>query len=218
MTLTLGVLASGSGSNFEAIGRAIERGELDAKIAVLVCNKEKAGVFARARDLGIPAVHVSHKHFESREAFEARICEVLAEHGVEWLVLAGFMRLVGATLLSAYPDRILNIHPALLPAFPGLHGARQALEAGVRETGCTVHLVDAGCDTGPRLAQALVPVEAGDDEASLTARIQRQEHRLYPLVLQWIAEGRLEARARRPGFPGLLPPTDDLVIFDGGEA
>src|SRR5690606_33746879 len=129
--------------------------------------------------------------------YDAALVEVLRRHRVELVCLAGFMRLVGPTLLSAFPSRVLNIHPALLPAFPGMHGQRQAVEYGVKVSGCTVHLVDEGTDTGPIVAQAAVPVRDDDDEASLSARILEQEHRLYPAVVRWVAEGRVSVSGRR---------------------
>ncbi len=214
MSLALGVLASRSGSNFEAIGKAAASGELEAQVKVLVCNVAGAGALARAEALGIDAVVLPHKDFPSRAAFETRLCEILEEKGVEQIALAGFMRLLGPTLLSAYPHRIVNIHPALLPAFPGLHAARQALAADAKESGCTIHLVDAGCDTGPRLAQASVPVNAGDDEASLSARIQQEEHRLYPRVLNWIARGHLQGEGGTWGLEGIEIPDENIRIFD----
>jgi phosphoribosylglycinamide formyltransferase-1 len=189
--LTLGVLISGSGTNLQAIFDAIATKRLDADVAVVVSNVANAAGLDRAKKAGVPAVVVDHKAFDGRAAFDTELVRVLREHGVEWVVLAGFMRIVTPVLLDAFPGRVVNVHPALLPAFPGVHAQRQALAYGVRVTGCTVHLVDAGTDTGPILAQAAVPVLDGDDEARLTARILVQEHALLPRVLQWIADGRL---------------------------
>jgi phosphoribosylglycinamide formyltransferase-1 len=190
--LVLGVLVSGSGTNLQAILDAVAEGRLRAKIGVVVSNVATAKALDRARGAGVAAVVVDHKAFATREAFDAAVVDVLRAHGVSCVVLAGFMRLVTPVLLDAFPHRVVNIHPALLPAFPGVHAQRQALAYGVRVTGCTVHLVDAGMDTGPVIAQATVPVLDDDDEASLTKRILAEEHRLLPEVLQWIADGRVE--------------------------
>ena len=190
--IALGVLVSGSGSNLQAILDAIRAGTVDARVAVVVSNVPGARALERARTAGIPTHVVDHRGFASRGAFDAALVEVLQTFGVELVVLAGFLRVVSDVLLGAFPWKVLNIHPALLPAFPGLHAQRQAVEAGVRVAGCTVHLVDAGTDTGPIIAQAAVPVHSGDDEETLRERILEQEHILLPRVLQWFAEGRVE--------------------------
>jgi phosphoribosylglycinamide formyltransferase-1 len=199
--IALGVLASGSGTNLQAIIDAIATGTLDARVAVVVSNVPEAPVIARAQAAGLETVVVDHRGFADRETFDARVVEVLRGRGVELVVLAGFMRLLSAVLLSAYPMRVVNIHPALLPAFPGVHAQRQALDYGVRVTGCTVHLVDAGTDTGPILAQAVVPVRDDDDEEALRQRILAREHALLPVVLQWLAEGRVTVESRNGGRP-----------------
>jgi phosphoribosylglycinamide formyltransferase-1 len=188
---TLGVLVSGSGTNLQAILDAVRARTLQARVAVVVSNVAGAGALDRARAAGVQAVVVEHQRYPDRRAFDAAVVEVLRAHGVDVVVLAGFMRLVTEVLLDAFPMRVVNIHPALLPAFPGVHAQRQALEYGVRVAGCTVHLVDRGTDTGPILAQAVVPVLPDDDEAKLRDRILAKEHELLPRVLQWIAEGRL---------------------------
>jgi phosphoribosylglycinamide formyltransferase-1 len=158
-----------------------------------------AGAFAleRARKHGIPALHVDHRLFSGRGAYDAALVETLQEHQVELVVLAGFMRILTPVLIDAFPTRIMNIHPALLPAFPGLHAQRQALDYGVKIAGCTVHFVDAGTDTGPVVLQAAVPVLEGDTEETLSARILTQEHRIYPEAIQLFAEGRLRVEGRR---------------------
>ena len=189
--IVLGVLVSGSGTNLQAILDAIRGRELDARVAVVVSNVPGAHALDRAREAGVEAVVVDHTEFATRSEFDAAVVALLRARGVELVVLAGFMRLLTGSLLDAFPMRIVNVHPALLPAFPGVAGQRQALEYGVRVTGCTVHFVDGGTDTGPIIAQATVPVLDGDDEASLTARILAKEHELLPRVLQWIAEGRV---------------------------
>jgi phosphoribosylglycinamide formyltransferase-1 len=189
--IVLGVLVSGNGTNLQAILDAIRGRELDARVAVVVSNVPGATALDRAREAGVEAVVVDHREFATRSEFDAALVALLRARGVELVVLAGFMRLLTSSLLDAFPMRIVNVHPALLPAFPGVAGQRQALAYGVRVTGCTVHFVDGGTDTGPIIAQATVPVLDGDDEASLTARILAKEHELLPCVLQWIAEGRV---------------------------
>jgi phosphoribosylglycinamide formyltransferase-1 len=195
--LTLGVLLSGSGTNLQALIDAIAIRELDARIAVVISNEAAAHGLGRARTHGIAAEVVAHGDFASRTAFDTRLVEVLREHDVELVVLAGFMRLVTPVLLGAFPARVVNIHPALLPAFPGLHAARQALAHGARVTGVTVHFVDEHADHGPIILQVAVPILPDDDEARLHLRIQRQEHRAYPHAIQLIAEGRVRIEGRR---------------------
>ncbi|MFO0678054.1 MAG: phosphoribosylglycinamide formyltransferase [Polyangiaceae bacterium] len=187
--MKLGVLLSGRGSNLGAIVDAIHAKELDAEVAVVVSNVPGAGGLERARAAGIPAVTVDHKAFANRTEFEREVVRVLRSHGVEAVVLAGFMRIVTAELLGAFPHRVVNVHPALLPSFPGVDGQAQALAYGVRVAGCTVHFVDTGTDTGPILAQGVVPVEPSDDHDTLAARILAMEHALLPRALQWIARG-----------------------------
>ncbi len=203
----IGVLASGSGTNFQAL--------LDADlgpgtIAVLVVNKPGAGAIERAEAAGVPYVVVPHRAFADRAAFDARLVEVLREHDVEWVVLAGFMRVLTPVFLDAFAPRVVNVHPALLPSFPGVDGQRQALEAGVAIAGCTVHLVDRGVDTGPILAQAAVGVHPTDDLDALRRRILREEHRLLPGVVRAICEGRL-AMSPRPHLTGFDAPAPPLV-------
>ncbi len=195
--ITLGVLVSGSGTNLQAVLDAIAGGKLDARVAVVVSNVASAGGLARARARGVEAVVVDHRGFADRAAFDAAVVEILRARGVELVVLAGFMRIVTTTLLDAFPMRVVNVHPALLPSFPGVDAQGQALRYGVRITGCTVHLVDAGTDTGPILAQTAVAVLPGDDEAALRARILIEEHALLPAVLQWFAEGRVDVTPPR---------------------
>jgi len=206
--LALGVLLSGSGSNLQALIDAIAAGRLDARIAVVISNVPDALGLERARAQGLAAMVVTRREAPSREAYDARVVEVLRTHGVALVVLAGFMRLVTPVLLNAYPSRVVNVHPALLPAFPGLHAERQALTHGVRLTGVTVHFVDEETDHGPILAQAAVPIMPNDTEATLHARIQRQEHRLYPLAIQLIAEGRVRVEGRHVVITGWTPSAD----------
>jgi len=188
VTAVLGILASGSGSNAQAIAEAIAQGSLAARIAVIVYNNPEAGVRLRAETLGIPAVLVNHRDFASREAFDQAVVKVLQDFGVEWVIMAGWMRRVTDVFLAAYPQRIVNIHPSLLPSFPGVRAVEQALAYGVKITGCTVHWVTLEVDQGPIIAQAAVPVLADDTPASLHARIQTQEHRLYPRAIAEIIQ------------------------------
>lgn len=194
--LALGVLISGGGTNLQAIINAIERGELPACIRLVISNRADAYGLARARNHKLPTAVVPHTDFSSREDFDRRMLELLKQHGVELVILAGFMRLLSSVFVRAFPQRILNIHPALLPAFPGLHAPRQALEHGVRIAGATVHLVDEEMDHGPIVMQAAVPVYGDDTEARLRARILRQEHRIYPAAIKLFAEGRVQIDSR----------------------
>ena len=183
--LKLGVLGSGKGSNFRAIADAIDRGELNAEVRIVLSDIENAGILDLARARGIRAEYVAPGRFRTKLEPEAeqRLADLLKEAGVEFVVLAGYMRMIKAPLLEAFPQRIINIHPSLLPQFPGLEAWAQALTAGVPEAGCTVHWVDAGMDTGPIIAQRSVPVLPGDTAETLHARIQEQEHKLYPEVI-----------------------------------
>lgn len=194
--LPLGVLISGSGSNLQAIIDAIARQELSAQIHVVISNSVDAYGLTRAQQHGILTVVIDHKGFSSREAFESALIQSLQAHQVELVILAGFMRVLTPFFVRAFPQRIMNIHPALLPAFPGTHAQRQALQYGVRIAGATVHFVDEETDHGPIITQAAVPVYPNDTEETLSARILAQEHRLYPHAIQLFAEGRLEIRGR----------------------
>jgi phosphoribosylglycinamide formyltransferase-1 len=193
--IVLGVLVSGSGTNLQAIVDAVQRGALDARIGVVVSNVPGARALDRARAAGVEAIAIDHREFSDRRSFDGAVVEALRERKVELVVLAGFMRIVTEVLLDAFPMRVVNIHPALLPSFPGVDAQKQALDYGVRVSGCTVHFVDGGADTGPIIAQTCVPVLEGDDEDRLRQRILAKEHELLPRVLQWIAEGRVEVDA-----------------------
>lgn len=199
MALDLGVLVSGNGTNLQAILDAIGRGALDARVRLVLSNQPEAFALERARNAGVPALGISHKAHATREAFDEAVLRALREHGVEWVVLAGFMRVLTSGFLRAWGGRVVNVHPALLPAFPGVNAIRQALSHGVKVTGCTVHFVDEGVDSGPIIAQRAVPVLDGDDEASLGARIHAAEHELFVSVLSDIAAGRV---APPRGVPG----------------
>jgi phosphoribosylglycinamide formyltransferase-1 len=193
----LGVLVSGSGSNLQALLDASAQADYPAEVACVVSNVPTAFALERARKAGVPTVVLEHKAFASRADFDRALGEELRKAGVEWVCLAGFMRLLGSDFLAGFPGRVLNIHPSLLPAFTGLHAQRQALERGVKIAGCTVHFVDAGTDTGPIIAQAAVPVLPGDDEASLSARILAEEHRLFPLAVRLAVTGKVAIEGMR---------------------
>jgi phosphoribosylglycinamide formyltransferase 1 len=190
--LPIGVLISGSGTNLQAIIDAIERHELTAAIRVVISNRPDAYGLVRAQKHRLATVVVDHKEFSSREAFEGELVKALHAHGVELVVLAGFMRVLTSSFIRTFPQHIVNIHPALLPAFPGTHGQRQALQYGVKIAGATVHFVDEQTDHGPIIAQAAVPVYPDDTEESLSTRILAQEHKILPHAIQLFAEGRLE--------------------------
>lgn len=187
--LRLGVLASGKGSNLEAIAQSIQANQLHAQVQVVIYNNPDALVAERAKARDIPAVLLNHRDYPSREALEMAIIEVLQQHQADWVIMAGWMRRVTPVLIDAYPRRILNIHPSLLPSFPGVRAVEQALAAGVKVSGCTVHHVELKVDSGPIIAQAVVPVLAEDTSAQLQARIQVQEHRLYPAAIALAAQG-----------------------------
>ena len=177
-TVKLGVMASGSGSNFEAIAQAINEGRLNAKIEVLIYNNPDAKVKEKADRLNIPTVLLNHRDYKTRKALDQAIVEVFQAHGVEWVVMAGWMRIITQKLLNAYPQKVINIHPSILPSFKGINAVEQALSARVKVTGCTVHLVDLEVDSGEILIQAVVPILADDTADSLHDRIQIQEHRI----------------------------------------
>ena len=193
----LAVLISGRGSNLQSILDAASRGHLRATVALVISNRAEAAGLARAREAGIDARSMDPRDHADREDYERAIAEVLRDRGVDLVCLAGYMRLVGAALLDAFPNRILNIHPSLLPAFPGLHAQRQALEHGVRVTGATVHLVTHELDNGPIVLQAAVPVLNGDTVETLSARILIEEHRIYPEAIQIVLRARWTIDGRR---------------------
>ena len=208
----LGVLVSGGGTNLQAIIDAIEEKRLDAAIRVVLSNRQDAFGLTRAKNHNIPTAVLDHKKFSSREAYDEAMVAILKERGVDLVILAGFMRLLSPVLVQAYSNRIMNIHPALLPAFPGLHGQKQALEYGVRLAGCTVHFVNEECDQGPIIIQAVVPVYPDDTEESLSARILKQEHLIYPKAIQLYAEGRLRVVGRKVLVDGLTRDEDGALV------
>ena len=199
--LRVGVLASGRGSNLQAIIDAIEAGKLTARITVVISNKKDAQALERARRHGVTEVFLDPAPYkdrpDSREAYDLAVLEVLRKHDVELVVLAGYMKIVTRVLIDAYPNRIMNIHPSLLPSFPGLQAQQQALDWGVKVSGCTVHFVTEGVDAGPIIRQAAVPIQENDTAETLEARILMEEHRIYPEAVQLFADGRLSIEGRR---------------------
>jgi phosphoribosylglycinamide formyltransferase-1 len=195
--LQVGVLASGRGSNLQALLDATRRPAFPARVAVVVSDREGAPALGHAVTHGVPAVFLNPKDAADRDAYDAALGRVLEEHRVGLVCLAGFMRILGPGFVRGWRGRLMNVHPALLPAFPGLHAQRQALEYGVKVTGATIHFVDEGLDTGPIILQSSVPVEPGDTEASLAGRILAEEHRLYPEAVRLFAQGRLRIVGRR---------------------
>ncbi len=195
--IRVSVLASGRGSNLQAILDAVRDGKLDAEMACVFSDKKDAAALIRAEKEGVAAVHLSPKEYPNRESYDAAIVQILNEHRTDLVALAGFMRIITPTLITPFKNRIMNIHPSLLPAFPGLHAQRQALQHGAKLSGATVHFVDEKVDHGPIILQAGVPVLEADTEETLSARILVQEHRIYPQAIQWFAEGRLRVEGRR---------------------
>lgn len=195
--LKIGVLASGRGSNFQAIIDEIETGRLPASIEILIVDNPEAYAIERAKKHGITYLYINPKNFSTKEAFYEKIRDELLLREVALVILAGFMRIVKKPLLDAFPNRIMNIHPALLPSFPGLHGQKQAVDYGVRISGCTVHFVDESIDSGPVIIQAAVPVHPDDTEETLSERILKLEHRIFPEAIRLYAEGRLKVEGRK---------------------
>lgn len=193
----LGVLISGNGTNLQALIDAVEKRELKAHIKIVISNRSSAYGLERARRHGIETAVIPHRNFATREDFDRELVRVLGEHEVELVACAGFTRLFSPVMLRAFPDRIMNIHPALLPSFPGLHVQKAAIEHGARFSGCTVFFVTEGTDEGPIIVQAVVPVLAGDDEQALAERILVQEHRIYPYAVALYQAGRLSIEGRR---------------------
>jgi len=218
--IRLGVLASGGGTNLKAILDACAARRISAEVAVVVSNVPGAGALERARQAGVATEVIPSKGVTDREAYDLRLVETLRARRVDLVCLAGYMRLVTPAFLRAFgptPEtrgcpRVVNVHPGLLPSFPGLHAQRQCVEYGARFGGCTVHFVDEGTDTGPVIAQAVVPVEPGDTEETLALRILAQEHRLYPQAIQWFAEGRLSVQGRRVVVAGARTSPPGAVV------
>jgi phosphoribosylglycinamide formyltransferase 1 len=210
--LPIAVLISGGGTNLQAIIDAIAGNRLDAKIEVVLSNRADAFGLVRAKNHGIPTEILDHKAFPSREAYDQAVVDLLRARSVQLVALAGFMRLLSPVLVRAFSNRIMNIHPALLPSFPGLHVQKKALEHGVRFSGCTVHFVNEACDEGPIIIQAVVPVFPDDSEEQLAERILQQEHRIYPRAIQLYAEGRLHVVGRKVMVDGLGRDQAQIVV------
>lgn len=200
--MKIAVFISGSGSNLQSIIDHIERGLLAAEISLVVSNVPNAYGLWRAKEHGLATAVVEHGHFPDRESFERELVHLVQKSGAEYVVLAGFMRILSPFFLGQFSGRVVNIHPALLPSFPGLHAQKQQAQYGVRLGGCTVHFVDEKTDHGPILIQAAVPAYADDDEKTLGARILELEHRIYPQALQWLAQGRIRCNGRQVELQG----------------
>ena len=191
------MLISGRGSNLQAIIDASEKGEIPAKVAVVISNNPEAFGLERAKKHNLPAVVIDNRKFKDKNTYELEMVKTLQKYKVDLVCLAGYMRIVGPVLLEHYQGKMINIHPALLPSFPGLHGQKQALDYGVKVSGVTVHFVDEGCDTGPIILQTAVPVSENDTEETLSERILEQEHKIYPQAIKLFAEGKLKIEGRR---------------------
>jgi len=195
--MNIAVLASGRGSNFSAIIRAAKKGKIKANLSLLVCDNPKAGAVGRAKRAGVKIAMVRREDFSSRDDFERKIIEHLQQNNIDLVVLAGFMRMLGPELISRYENKIINIHPALLPSFKGAHGIKDAFDYGVKVTGVTVHFVDGQMDHGPIILQSPLRIEKGDTPESLEAKIHKLEHKIYPEAIQLFLEGRLKPLGRR---------------------
>ena len=209
--MNVGVLVSGSGTNLQALIDRGQRGELGpAQLVVVGCNVPDCPALARAKRAAVPTFVVDHRDYAERPAFDRGLVAALRSHQVDLVVLAGVNRVLGKDFLDAFPGRVINVHPALLPAFAGVRAQRQAFEAGVKIAGCTVHFVDHGVDTGPIIAQAAVPVQADDDDEALRLRILAEEHRLLPAVVRAVAERRVVLEGRRVRVLGAAPGAEPL--------
>lgn len=217
MPLKIAIIASGSGSNAQAMFDKIHAGLLDAQVVLVVSNRPGAKVLERARAFGAPVLELDHTAYADRESFDAAMVAALRESGAELIVLAGYMRMLTKVFLNAFAGRVVNIHPALLPSFPGVHGARDAQAWGVKISGCTVHFVDEEMDHGEVIAQAAVPALPGEAQEDLQQRIHRMEHRIYPQVLQWFAEGRVKVEDRQvhvlPGEKTRILPNGHWLVW-----
>ncbi|MBI5050187.1 MAG: phosphoribosylglycinamide formyltransferase [Nitrospirae bacterium] len=209
--LNIGALASGRGSNFQAIIDSIESGFLKAKIAVLISDNPEAYALQRAKKHGVETLVLHPKDFHDRDSYYSRIAKEFKTRNTGLVVLAGFMRVVGKSLTREFHNKIMNIHPAILPSFPGLHGQKQAVDYGVKISGCTVHFVDEGVDTGPVIIQAAVPAYHDDTEESLSERILTQEHKIFPLAIRLFSEGRLNVEGRKVVIKGIR---EDVFIIN----
>lgn len=207
--LTIGVLASGRGSNFQSIIDSINSGFIKARIAVLITDNPEAYAIERAKNHNIESLIISPEDFSGKDSYYSHIAKELKSRNVELVVLAGFMRVVGKPLIKGFQNKIMNIHPALLPSFPGLHGQKQAVDYGVKISGCTVHFVDEGVDTGPIIIQAAVPAYENDTEDSLSERILKEEHKIFTLAIKLFSEGKIAVEGRKVSIKG---HREDVVI------
>ena len=213
----LGVLISGSGSNLQSIIDNIESGYISATIAVVITNNTGAYGIERAKKHGIPVEFVNFKGFSTREEYDGELVALLEAYGVELVLLAGYMKVVTGILLNAFKNRVINIHPALLPSFPGLHVQQKAIDHGAKFSGCTVHFVDEGVDTGPIIAQAAVPIFDDDTSDTLAQRILREEHKIYPLAVKLYTENRLRIKGRRVIIEPPITNTESVIINPPGD-
>lgn len=195
--INIGVLASGRGTNLQAIIEAIEEGKIEGRITIVISDNPDAYALKRAKQYNIDTRYINFKEFKNREDYDKEIIKALEEKKIDLIVLAGYMRIISPDFIKMYKNRIMNIHPALLPSFPGLHAQRQAVEYGVKVSGCTVHFVDEGVDSGPVILQKAVEVSADDTEESLAERILKEEHQIYPRAIQLFSQGRLIIKGRR---------------------
>ena len=217
MPLNIAILASGSGSNAQAMIDKAAAGVLDVNICCIVCNRPGAGVIERARKAGVTCVVLDHKEFADRESFDLAVVQTLQDHGAQLIVLAGYMRMLSTAFLEAFSGRVINIHPALLPSFPGVHGGSDACEYGVKISGCTVHFVEEKMDSGPVIIQAAVPVNPGEEVDDLMQRIHAMEHRIYPQAIQWFAQNRINVWGREvhvaPGTTSTVTPDGPWLVW-----
>ena len=217
MPLNIAILASGSGSNAQAMIDKAAAGVLDVNICCIVCNRPGATVIERARKAGVPCVVLDHKEFADRESFDLAVVQTLQDHGAQLIVLAGYMRILSTAFLEAFSGRVINIHPALLPSFPGVHGGSDACEYGVKISGCTVHFVEEKMDSGPVIIQAAVPVNPGEEVDDLMQRIHAMEHRIYPQAIQWFAQNRINVWGREvhvaPGTASTVTPDGPWLVW-----
>ena len=217
MPLNIAILASGSGSNAQAMIDKAAAGVLDVNICCIVCNRPGAGVIERARKAGVACVVLDHKEFANRESYDLAVVQTLQEHDTQLVVLAGYMRMLSTAFLNAFSGRVINIHPALLPSFPGVHGGADACEYGVKISGCTVHFVEEKMDSGPVIIQAAVPVNPGEEVDDLMQRIHVMEHRIYPQAIQWFAQNRISVWGREvhvaPGTAKTVTPDGQWLVW-----
>ncbi len=217
MSLKIAILASGSGTNAQVIFEAVRQKKLGAEICIVLSNRPDAKVLERAENFGLPHCAVDHTLFSSREEYDEKVVEIIKEHGADCVVLAGYMRMVTPFFLASFPERVINIHPAILPSFPGVHGARDAVRYGVKFSGCTVHFVSEEMDAGPIIIQAVTPCLQEDSEQTLQNRIHCLEHKVYVQALQWLAEDRLEIIGHTVHVKGIGKQQAKIVEVKSGD-